>query len=128
MKTLSSFIVAAMAALPVLAAEAPEPPTPVNLLVGQKVTIMLDGNPTTGYLWEQAGDLPAGSAVSVNLSCEPEPGDMFLCGAPMPTRLTIAGVKPGKAEVHMVYRRPWEKGKAPACEQRFLVTVAPATR
>lgn len=126
MKTLSSFIVAALAALPVLAAEAPEPPVPVNLQVGQKVIIMLEGNPTTGFLWALAGEMPAGSAVSVNLSCEPEPGDMFLCGAPMPTRLTIAGVKPGKAEVQVVYRRPWEKDKAPAREQRFQVTVTPA--
>lgn len=127
MKMLSSFIGAAMVALPLLAAETPNPPAPVNLQVGQEFVIVLDGNPTTGYLWELAGEMPADAAVSVNLTCEPEESaEMFFCGAPSPTKLTITGKKPGEATVQLVYRRPWEKDKPAVAEKTFSVTVTPA--
>lgn len=99
----------------------------LNVQVGRKVSLVLEGNPTTGYLWQLEPALPAGSPVQVELSvvtnCEEN-----CCGFPTPTTLTMAGVKPGTQLVRVVYARPWEKGKAPAQEKCFAVTVLPAEK
>ena len=99
-------------------------PTPVSLKVGQQIS--MDGNAGTGYLWKLAERLPENSPVRENISCAAQNDDTFCCGFPTPTTLTIAGVKEGKAQVRVVYVRPWEKGKRPAAEECFSVSVKPA--
>lgn len=128
MKTLHAFILMVASTLSVMAAEVRQAAIPVNLQVGQKATILLEGNPTTGFIWQQEKDLPAESAARVDLTCTAQLGDTSRCGFPTPTTLSITGVKPGKATVHVVYRRPWEKGKDPAAERTFTVTVAPTEK
>ena len=123
MKTFKSFLVAAMAVLPLMAAEVPNPPAPVNLQVGQKTTVMLDSNAGTGYVWQLADELPADAPVRVSLFGAVQETDSFCCGFPVPVTLTITGQKPGKALVRVVYVRPWEKGKAPAKQEVFKVRV-----
>ncbi len=128
MNTLNSMLFAMVAAVPVLAAQAEVAPTPVNLQVGQKIAIVLEGNPTTGYLWQEADSLPADSPVKVSLTCvAPEDAGMC-CGFPTPTTLTITAVKPGTQVVRLVYARPWEKKKAPAKTESFKVIVSPAQK
>ena len=117
-------MLAALAALPVLAADT-KPAAPLNLRVGQKLALVLDGNPTTGYIWQLKPALPAGSPVQVELSLVRNEEENC-CGFPTPTTLTMTGVKPGTQLVRVVYARPWEKGKAPVQEKRFAVTVLPA--
>ena len=124
MKSLKLMMLAALAALPVLAADA-RPAAPLNLRVGQKLALVLDGNPTTGYIWQLKPALPAGSPVQVELSLVRNEEENC-CGFPTPTTLTMTGVKPGTQLVRVVYARPWEKGKAPVQEKRFAVTVLPA--
>ena len=126
MKTLGSFLMAALVAVPVLAQNAAEAPVPVNLQVGQKVTVLLDGNPTTGFIWRQAETLPADAPVTVDLRCVTQEEGGMCCGFPTPTSLTITAVKPGTQVVRVVYARPWEKGKAPLREKSFAVKVTPA--
>lgn len=126
MNSLKLMMLAALAALPVLAADA-KPAAPLNLRVGQKVSLVLDGNPTTGYIWQLKPALPAGSPVQVELSLVRNEEENC-CGFPTPTTLTMTGVKPGTQLVRVVYARPWEKGKAPAQEKRFAVTVLPAEK
>ena len=126
MKTLGSFLMAALVAVPVLAQDAAEAPTPVNLQVGQKVTVLLDGNPTTGFIWRQAETLPEDAPVTVDLRCAAREEGGMCCGFPTPTSLTITAVKPGTQVVRVVYARPWEKGKAPLREKSFAVKVTPA--
>ncbi|MBQ5666441.1 MAG: protease inhibitor I42 family protein [Akkermansia sp.] len=126
MNSLKLMMLAALAALPVLAADA-KPAAPLNLRVGQKVSLVLDGNPTTGYIWQLKPALPAGSPVQVELSLVRNEEENC-CGFPTPTTLTMTGVKPGTQLVRVVYARPWEKGKAPVQEKRFAVTVLPAEK
>lgn len=98
---------------------------PLNLRVGQKISMVLDGNPTTGYIWQLAGTVPTEGPVLVELitagDCEEN-----CCGFPTPTTLTITAVKPGTQRVHVVYARPWEKGKAPVQELIYDVVVSSA--
>jgi inhibitor of cysteine peptidase len=126
MNSLKLMMLATLAALPVLAADA-KPAAPLNLRVGQKLALVLDGNPTTGYIWQLKPALPAGSPVQVELSLVRNEEENC-CGFPTPTTLTMTGVKPGTQLVRVVYARPWEKGKAPAQEKRFAVTVLPAEK
>ena len=124
MNSLKLMMLAALAALPVLAADA-KPAAPLNLRVGQKISMVLDGNPTTGYIWQVANQLPDDSCVQISLT---SPGDCEenCCGFPMPTTFAITAVKPGRQRVHVIYSRPWEKGKSPAQEVIYDVNVLPA--
>ena len=127
MKTLRTFLLGALAALPVLAADSVDVPAPVALQVGQKCTMMLNSNAGTGYTWQVAEPAASNKVVKVELFGT-SPDDSFCCGFPVPVTLTITGQKPGKALVRVVYVRPWEKGKTPAREQSFSVTVSPAAK
>ena len=127
MKTLRTFLLGALAALPVLAADSVDVPAPVALQVGQKCTMMLNSNAGTGYTWQVAEPADSSKVVKVELFGT-EPEDSFCCGFPVPVTLPITGKKPGKARVRVVSVRPWEKGKAPAREQSFSVTVSPAAK
>ena len=128
MLTFKSTWVATLAALPVLAAEAGEKLTPINLQVGQKTSLVLDGNPTTGYIWQTSPALPADSPVEVQLSYLSKADADMCCGFPTPTTVTITALKPGTQVVRLVYARPWEKKKAPAKTESFKVIVSPAQK
>lgn len=123
MNTLRYVMLAAMAALPVLSAEAEPVPTPVNLKVGEQISVMLYGNAGTGYVWQVDGKPAAKSPVQVELVNAAQQDDSFCCGFPVPTTLNIIGRRAGKTTVRVVYARPWEKGKAPADVKTFAVKV-----
>lgn len=117
-----------MAAVPALATQVEVLPTPINLQVGQKTSLVLDGNPTTGYIWQTSPALPADSPVEVQLSYLSKADADMCCGFPTPTTVTITGLKPGTQVVRLVYARPWEKKKAPAKTECFQVIVNAAQK
>ena len=127
MNTLRNVMLAAMAALPVLAAETAPAPIPVNLKVGQQTTVLLDGNPTTGYVWRLAGKTNH-IIVSAELTCPAQENNSFCCGFPTPTTLTLTALRPGRTLVRVCYARPWEKHKPAADIRTFVVTVSPADK
>lgn len=110
------------------------PPTPIasptteniSLRVGQQWTAILESRAGTGYSWQLAEELPEGSPVSVTLSGV-EHDESNCCGFPVPVTLTITAQKPGTAEVHLVYVRPWEKDMPPAKQEAYRVTVSEAS-
>ena len=96
--------------------------TPVELTVGQSMTVTLPGNPTTGFMWSVA-ECP--DVVQVNLALEkvaPRSGPP-LCGSPRATVATFAGLKAGQGTVTLIYARPWEKDTPPAQKRIFTVNV-----
>jgi len=98
----------------------------ISLRVGQQWTAILESRAGTGYSWQLAEELPAGSPVSVTLSGV-EHDESNCCGFPVPVTLTITAQKPGTAEVHLVYVRPWEKDMPPAKQEAYRVTVSAAS-
>lgn len=77
----------------------------VEVGVGESFSIVLEGNPTTGYSWqvESADD-------SVVSAAEPEyvsESDLIGAGGIFTFTFTAAG--PGETQVHLVYVRPWEQ-------------------
>ena len=93
----------------------------VQLAVGGKLVVNLNGNVTTGYNWEvRAVDAavikPTGSSYKQN---DAPPG---MVGVPGVQSLAFVAVAPGQTTLQLAYSRPWEKGAAPA--QTFQVSVS----
>lgn len=123
MKTILASLIPAVCACVCLAEEAAQ--EQITIHEGETVTRVLDGNPTTGYLWK-AEQLPEDAAVKVETAILPaEKGKCPLCGAPSPTQVTITAQKPGTATVVVHYARPWEKDTPPAQTVQYDITVLP---
>jgi len=109
--------------------QGPEPPTPtpspltevrlsakdegrqVELKERQLLVISLEGNPSTGYMWE----VEEGSEKIIRQVGEIEfQPESDLLGAPGKQILRFQAVGPGQTALKLVYRRPWEKGVEPA--------------
>lgn len=108
----------------ICADEAPAIAVTMELTVGQSDSVVLDGNPTTGFTWniaEQKGDA---AEVSLELRhAEPADDEPPLCGAPTPTVVTVTGVKPGSSTITLEYKRAWEKETPALRRVTFEVTV-----
>jgi inhibitor of cysteine peptidase len=80
-----------------------------TLAVGDTVRVVLEGNPTTGYTWEQI------STENKNL----RQIDSFYasssnrCGAGGLFTFVFSAISPGKCELQLSYRRPWEQNTPP---------------
>ena len=94
----------------------------MTLHVGQQRMAVLHTRAGTGFGWQLAEPLPAGSPIAASLSGV-EHDESNCCGFPVPVTLTITAIKPGKLTLRLVYTRPWEKDKPPARVQMFDVEV-----
>ena len=96
----------------------------VAIRVGQVLVVDLEAAPTTGYRWEVEG---AGAAC-LRQSGEPEFESKapFLLGAPAQQRIRLEVVAAGRCTLTLVYRRPWETGKAPA--KTYTVSLTATAR
>jgi len=95
-----------------------------EIAVGEIASIALPCNPTTGYEWElkridRKIAVPSGPLEF--RSAKAEPG---MAGVGGTCVLPVKGVKPGKTQAILVYRRPWEKG-APAKTFKVHIKVLP---
>jgi inhibitor of cysteine peptidase len=90
----------------------------VQLRVGDTMEVVLDGNPTTGFLWETA----AVDASVLNQLGEPgfEPYTSLM-GSGGKFTFRFEAVASGQTLLKLVYHRPWEKDVPP--EKTFEVTV-----
>jgi inhibitor of cysteine peptidase len=98
------------------------PTDPIGLGVGERVTIRLDANPTTGHRWDPI-DPPDAAVVRIV-------GDGFTgaaadrVGAGGSQEIVVEGVAPGRTELRLGYTRPWEDGVAPAATATFDISVS----
>lgn len=101
---IASLLVACVAQQP---KEYSDPGQEIEIGVGKKFVIVLDSNPTTGYNWE--ADFDEDFLKLVQDEFKPAE-DKDLVGAGGEQRFTFEGVKKGKTEVTLTYRRSWEEG------------------
>jgi len=92
----------------------------IHLNTGQQLQAVLNGNPTTGYNWENA-------TISSNVikrvgEIEFRPASRAI-GAPGKVTMRFKAMAPGQAELKLIYRRPWEKNIPPIDTFRVSVTV-----
>ena len=86
---------------------------PVQLHVGQTLTITLPSNPTTGFRWEVADAAP-GVLRSLGPEVYEAPEDVGLVGAGGQSNWRYQVYQAGTGHLLMHYRRPWEAEVAPA--------------
>jgi predicted secreted protein len=91
----------------------------VEVKVGERIVVELEGNPSTGYTWE-AKDLDASMFQQVG-EVEFRSGNPGLLGAGGTLTLTFETLKPGTATLTLVYHRPWETDVEPV--DTFTVAV-----
>lgn len=90
----------------------------VEVNSGERVSITLAGNPTTGYSWE----LVDFDEVVVEAVGEPEyKSDSKLIGGGGEYTFTLKALAPGTTTVRLVYQRSWETDLEPI--EVFEVTV-----
>lgn len=85
---------------------------------GQRFTVRLPSNATTGFRWVVA---ELGPVTQVGESVYDAPQDPGVVGAGGTETFTFKNGASGSGELRLEYRRPWEKG-APA-EKTWSVTL-----
>ena len=97
--------------------EQPPPPSEVRLGAqddarqielgeGQVLVVSLEGNPSTGYIWQVEEEAARILRQVGEIEFEPESN---LLGAPGTQTLRFKAVEAGQTTLKLVYRRPWEE-------------------
>jgi inhibitor of cysteine peptidase len=91
----------------------------IAVSVGQKIVVRLQSNPTTGYQWSVLGDPAPLKFVKSEYAADAQATGRM--GADGTQTLKFTAKAPGKVELKLGYRRPWEKDVVPA--KTFAATI-----
>ncbi|MGA2490020.1 MAG: protease inhibitor I42 family protein [Anaerolineales bacterium] len=91
----------------------------VSVKAGEKIIVILDGNPSTGYTWE-AKDLDRAMLQQVGEATF-KSGNPGLVGAGGTLTLTFKTLRAGTTALELIYHRPWETDVKPL--GTFVVNV-----
>jgi inhibitor of cysteine peptidase len=94
----------------------------LTLTVGERFTLELRQNPTTGYSWSVVSSGEPVIHQEGQPSYKPD-GEQRGGGGTL--SFAFRGAAAGRTELRLVYARPWEKDVAPADTFRLTVDVAP---
>lgn len=110
---------------PVVPAEVPEAEKGDELRkkTGDIFVIALESNPTTGYSWALDGTEDATVVRKVSDAYVGQAHAPGLVGVGGTEQWTFKAEKKGRTALHLIYRRPWEKGLDPVRERRISVEV-----
>jgi inhibitor of cysteine peptidase len=89
----------------------------IELQPGDRLRVVLEGNPSTGYEWLRADE---DSAVLTAAGDPAFKAEAAMPGSPGMVTLDFAAAAPGQASLTLHYRRSWEAA-APA--ETFAITV-----
>jgi len=95
---------------------------PITLKVGERATIRLQANKTTGYEWDLTA--PPDAAVVTVVSDTYIAPDTPLVGAGGTQEFVVEGIAAGSTTVALGLARPWEEGTPPVETATFDVTVS----
>ncbi|HNS14822.1 MAG TPA: protease inhibitor I42 family protein [Syntrophorhabdaceae bacterium] len=96
--------------------------TPFAMKVGDEFVLTLESNPSTGYLWRLAVKPDENTVKLVSSEYRAAP-DTNRVGAGGNEVWTFLATGKGKAEIGLIYVRPWEKDKPPARTARVIIIV-----
>jgi len=80
----------------------------ISIGVNQQFVIALGSNPTTGYSWQESYDEATLELVEKTYKLGEE-AKQGMVGAGGVEYFRFKALKTGKAEITMVYKRPWEE-------------------
>ena len=95
------------------------PSVPIKVKTGQRFTIRMESNPTTGYSWQISKALDNKIILVTNAYIPP---DSKLIGAGGHELWTFKAIAEGQTDIAMKYIRPWEQDQ-PARTNVFTVIV-----
>ncbi|MGO9005390.1 MAG: protease inhibitor I42 family protein [Beijerinckiaceae bacterium] len=82
----------------------------LQLSLGEREPIVLEENPTTGYVWRIGAQASSNLAIlRIEDGGFSPPGSGSKIGAPGIHRWTIAALSKGRASLTFVYQRAWEQ-------------------
>ncbi|WP_017937659.1 protease inhibitor I42 family protein [Zestomonas thermotolerans] len=87
--------------------------SPVRLVVGQTLTLILPSNPTTGFRW-QLHEAAPGVLGSLSPEVYSAPEDAGLVGGAGESTWRFQASAPGEGRLLLTYQRPWETDVPPA--------------
>lgn len=93
----------------------------VTLHVGERLVIGLEGNPSTGYMWEMVHPDP--SLLGEQGPVQFKAAASGLVGASGTQTLTFKALKAGETTLTLGYLRPWESGVPPINTFQITVTI-----
>lgn len=93
----------------------------ISVQKGEEFVVELQGNPSTGYLWEL--EVKSGQATVVGRETIPHSTDPMVIGGGATERTVMRAEETGSIEIEANLRRPWAKNDAPAQSQQFKVKV-----
>ena len=97
---------------------------PIELAVGERATIELEANPTTGFQWEFTADPNADVVKVVSDEYRSGSNESGMVGSGGTQTIVIEGVAAGTSTVELQYVRPWETDHSGAETATFDVTVS----
>lgn len=92
---------------------------PVRLATGDTLVVNLDGNPTTGYLWE----MTAGRPILKQFGKPTFKPSRNLPGSGGKVTFRFVATAPGRTVLEMIYHRSFEKGVPPLKTFKLPVEV-----
>jgi inhibitor of cysteine peptidase len=95
----------------------------VSLSTGDTLTIDLEGNPTTGYLWVFGAPFDSSLLLMTAESYTKPDLAKGKTGAPVRKIMTFKAMAPGRTGLKLDYRRPWERSEKPIKTFEILVNI-----
>jgi inhibitor of cysteine peptidase len=96
----------------------------LKLNTGDTLTITLDGNPTTGYLWVFGAPFDPEMLVMTSESYSKPEGPKGMVGVPVKKTMTFKAFNAGRTGIQLEYRRPWERNEKPIKTFEVLVEIS----
>lgn len=88
---------------------------------GEMFMVDLEGNPSTGYLWDL--EVKQGNVTVVSRETLPLNPDKRVIGGGAVERTVFIANEDGDVQIDANWRRPWEKASAPAKSAQFKIKV-----
>jgi predicted secreted protein len=88
-----------------------DPGVPIKVPPGEEFSIVLDSNPSTGFLWKMT--LPEEQRIVKLLGSEHVTSQKVMPSAPGEDIYKFKAMTPGETKDYFVYKRPWETKTAP---------------
>lgn len=96
-----------------------DPSQGIEIGAGKQFIIALEANPTTGYGWET--DFDKSFLKLVRSEFKPAKAEPGMVGVGGEQSFTFEGLKEGRTEVTLTYKRPWEQDLAD--QKVFMVYI-----
>lgn len=94
----------------------------LHLNTGDTITLHLEANPSTGYLWK-FGSPPYDESVLILRGDRYTRKEELLSGAAGKRILTFVATSSGRTGLRLIYVRPWEQNATPVKEFNLLLLV-----